>query len=62
MKIKLRENVYIPISTEKLTCIGCVFLSEGKGICTAPDSIYIPCSNSHQLFYNSQKSFKIFDL
>lgn len=62
MKIKLQENVYISKSTEKFTCIGCVFLSNCKGICTAPDSIYITCSNSRQLFRHSQKFFKIFDL
>lgn len=41
MKVKFRENVYTPIPTERSTCVGCVFLSANKGMCKAPDSIYI---------------------
>ena len=41
MKVKLREDMYIPTSTEKFTCKGCVFISDNEGICKAPDSIYI---------------------
>lgn len=41
MKVKFRENVYTPIPTERYTCVGCVFLSANKGMCKAPDSIYI---------------------
>lgn len=62
MKVKLQENVYISTSTKLLTCVGCAFLSNGKGMCKAPDSIYMPCRNSHQLFSHSQKSSEIFDL
>lgn len=62
MKVELRENVYISIPTERLTCIGCVFLSDNKGICNAPDCIYAFCKDYHQLFHNFQKSSKIFDL
>ena len=62
MKIKLREEVYIPISTEKLTCIGCVFLAANKGLCEAPYSVYSSCFACHQLFRQSPKFSKIFDL
>lgn len=62
MKVKLRENVYIPTSTELFTCKGCVFLSDNNAICKAPDSIYTSCFCSHQLFLHSQKFSKIFDL
>lgn len=62
MKIKFRENVYIPTPTKIFTCRGCVFLSANGGICKAPDSIYTFCFNHNQLFHHSQKSFKIFDL
>lgn len=62
MKIKLRENVYIPIPTKGFTCMSCVFLSNNNAICTAPDSVYIPCSHNPQLFHHSQKFSKIFDL
>lgn len=41
MKVKFRENVYTPIPTERSTCVDCVFLSANKGMCKAPDSIYI---------------------
>lgn len=62
MKVKLREKVYIPTPIELFTCEGCAFLSNNGGICKAPDSIYTSCSNCNQLFHNSQKFFKIFDL
>lgn len=62
MKVKFREGVYIPIPTERSTCVGCVFISADKGMCKAPDSIYTACFNVNQLFHNSQKFFKIFDL
>ena len=62
MKVKLREDVYISILTERFTCIGCVFLSDNKGMCNAPDCIYTFCKDYHQLFHNSQKFSKIFDL
>lgn len=62
MKVKLREGVYIPTPTERFTCIGCVFLSDNKGICNAPDSIYTYCFNCRQLFHHSQTFSKIFDL
>lgn len=62
MKVKLRENVYIPISIGRFTCVGCVFLSDNRGICTAPDDIYTSCFNSHKLFCHFQNISKIFDL
>ena len=62
MKVKLREDMYIPTSTEKFTCKGCVFISDNEGICKAPDSIYISCYKVNQLFHHFQKCFKIFDL
>lgn len=62
MKVKLREKVYIPTPIKTFTCVGCVFLSANKGICHAPDSIYKYCFGCHQLFRNSQKFSKIFDL
>lgn len=62
MKVKLREDVYISIPTEKFTCKGCVFLSDNKGLCNAPDCIYTLCKDCHQLFHNSQIFFKIFEL
>lgn len=62
MKIKLREDVYIPTPTEKFTCLGCIFLSNNQGICNAPDSIYISCFKVNQLFHHSQKFSKIFEL
>lgn len=62
MKVKLRESVYMPVPTKGFTCIGCVFLSDNRGICKAPDSIYTSCEYRRQFFHNSQKFFKIFDL
>lgn len=62
MKVKLLEKVYIPTSTKKFTCKGCVFLSDNNAICKAPESIYTSCFCSQQLFCRSQKCFKIFDL
>lgn len=62
MKVELRENVYKSIPTERFTCIGCVFLSDNKGMCNAPDCIYAFCKDYHQLFRHSQKFSKIFDL
>lgn len=62
MKVKLREEIYTPTSTELFTCTGCVFLSDNNAICKAPDSIYISCFCSQQLFHHSQKFSKIFDL
>ena len=62
MKVKLQKNVYIPIPTERFTCVGCVFLSANKGMCKAPDSIYISCFKVNQLFHHSQKFSKIFEL
>lgn len=62
MKVKLRTGVYIPTPIESFTCVGCVFLSANGGMCKAPDCIYTYCFNCHQLFHNSQKSFKIFEL
>ena len=62
MKIKLGEEVYIPIPYERFTCRGCAFLHVNNEICKAPDSIYTSCFNCHQVFHNSQKCFKIFDL
>ena len=62
MKIKLRKEVYIPISTKLFTCVGCIFLSDNKGICNAPDSIYKYYFNHNQFFHHSQRIFKIFDL
>ena len=54
--------MYIPTPIKSFTCVGCVFLSANKGICHAPDSIYKYCFGCHQLFRNSQKFSKIFDL
>ncbi len=62
MKVKLRENMYIPTSTKRFTCKGCVFLSDNNAICEAPDSIYTSCFGCRQLFHHSQKFSKIFDL
>lgn len=62
MKVKLREDMYIPTPTELFTCMGCVFLSANNGICQAPDCIYTSCFNCHQLFHRSQKISKIFEL
>ena len=62
MKVKLQKNVYIPIPTERSTCIGCIFLSDNKGQCKTPDSIYMSCFKVNQVFHRSQKFFKIFDL
>jgi hypothetical protein len=62
MKVKLREEVYIPIPTERFTCMGCVFLHSNNGICKAPDSIYTACFACNHLFYKSEKISKIFDL
>lgn len=62
MKIKLRKEVYIPISTELFTCVGCIFLSDNKAICNAPKSIYKYCLDHSQFFCHSQRIFKIFDL
>lgn len=62
MQVKLREDVFISMPTERFTCMGCVFLSDNKGMCNAPDCIYTFCKDHNQLFHNSQKSSKIFDL
>lgn len=62
MKVKFREGVYISTPTELFTCKDCVFLHPNNGICEAPDSIYTSCFDCNQLFHNSQKFFKIFDL
>lgn len=62
MKVKLREDVYIPISIGRFTCVGCVFLSDNGGTCNAPDCIYTSCFNCHKLFCHFPKISKIFDL
>lgn len=62
MKVKLRESVYMPVPTKRFTCVGCVFLSDDRGTCNAPNSIYTSCEHHRQIFHNSQKFFKIFDL
>lgn len=62
MKVKLREDVYIPVPTELFTCKSCIFLSNNGGLCAAPDSIYTSCKDHRQLFHNSQKFSKIFEL
>lgn len=62
MKIKLRKEVYIPISPELFTCGDCIFLSDNKGLCNAPKSIYKYCLDHNQFFHHSQRIFKIFDL
>jgi hypothetical protein len=62
MKVKLQEDVYIPIPIERFTCMGCVFLSDNGARCKAPDSIYTYCFKCQQLFRHSQNIFKIFDL
>lgn len=62
MKVQLRKDVYIPTFTERFTCAGCDFLSVNKGLCKAPDSIYVSCFKCQQLFHRSQNFFKIFDL
>ena len=62
MKVKLREEVYIPTATERFTCMGCVFLHTNNGVCKAPDSIYLSCVHGDQLFHRSQEFSKIFDL
>ncbi len=62
MKVKFRENMYIPTSTKLFTCKGCVFLSDNGTMCEAPDCIYTSCCKVNQLFHNSQKFSKIFEL
>lgn len=62
MKVQLQKTVYIPASSKLFTCVGCVFVSDNGGLCEAPDSIYEYCFKCDQLFYQSQKYFKIFDL
>ena len=62
MKVKLREDVYIATPTKYSTCVSCVFLSDNGGICNAPNFIYTPCADWHQVFHHFQECFKIFDL
>lgn len=62
MKVKLREEVYMPTPIKTFTCVGCVFLSDNGVMCNAPDSIYTFCCEVNQSFHHSQKFSKIFDL
>ena len=62
MKVKFREGVYISTPTKFSTCVSCVFISDSRGICNAPDFIYKSCIDCQQVFHRSKNFLKIFDL